>query len=765
MAFNLAREQWMFARRRTGAHCRIAPWQITDSYRQDAVVDLDFRRPDVDGAMVQFLIGLLQTAFAPKDEQAWRVLWDEPPSPETLREAFAKEHDAFVLDGHGPRFMQDKTLTPAEAGKPLEVKALFVDAPGGESHTDNTPVFNKPNRYKTLCPACAAAALFTLQTNAPSGGRGHRTSLRGGGPLTTLVLPAEPAQTTLWNLVWANVLPAQAIPVSEEAPGKTRAFGVYPWLAPTRISEKGEEIHPAEVDPLHAYWGMPRRIRLLFETGEATPCDLCGQGTETYVRTYLARHAGNNYSSRWKHPLSPYGRGKDDQWISLKGTTDGVGYRLWRGAVVSERQDKVRDPALVVAYALERRMPQIDPQAQTRLRIWAFGQDMDNMKNRSWAECLIPVLSAPKNAGMDADAYFNETKRLVLAAEAAADVFRAAVRVVLATPHAQDIQLTAKRVPREGKKAFVKLPKPLTPPDALAVRNAVMAFWTRTEHSFYTHINALWKAFDAKQEPSSVLEAWIECLRKESLMLFEDISARCVDWSKAPLHPVIAHQWLINQITLTNVFFAGKLHISIATAAKKNQTRPQDQPGATMADATFSGRKGEPHLWDTLAAWHKKLLSRETDRGLQAEMRRCCTPEEIMVTRGFQQLWRQLGSPQPTVDNMQRGLSLAVACGALAHVKDPNNTTLEFPVLLGLPRPGQTDPRMSLLRFQCLLSVKASEHTRLMMELIRAVHLADHTAHVASLAQGAMHWNEATRRRWTFLYYGADNPLDDTSGE
>jgi hypothetical protein len=29
--------------------------------------------------------------------------------------------------------------------------------------------------------------LFSLQLNAPSGGKGYRTGLRGGGPLTTLI--------------------------------------------------------------------------------------------------------------------------------------------------------------------------------------------------------------------------------------------------------------------------------------------------------------------------------------------------------------------------------------------------------------------------------------------------------------------------------------------------------------------------------------------------------------------------------------------------
>ena len=62
-----------------------------------------------------------------------------------------------------------------------------------------------------LSRAAAAMALFTLQTYAPSGGAGHRTGFRGGGPLTTLALPGPPPgePPTLWHLLWANVGPGR----------------------------------------------------------------------------------------------------------------------------------------------------------------------------------------------------------------------------------------------------------------------------------------------------------------------------------------------------------------------------------------------------------------------------------------------------------------------------------------------------------------------------------------------------------------------------
>ncbi|WP_239500552.1 type I-E CRISPR-associated protein Cse1/CasA, partial [Streptococcus pneumoniae] len=65
-----------------------------------------------------------------------------------------------------------------------------------------------------------------LQTYAPSGGAGHRTSLRGGGPLTTLLAPARKgrAVATLWDRVWTNV------PDADPDAGAADPARIFPWL-------------------------------------------------------------------------------------------------------------------------------------------------------------------------------------------------------------------------------------------------------------------------------------------------------------------------------------------------------------------------------------------------------------------------------------------------------------------------------------------------------------------------------------------------------
>ena len=97
-----------------GVKEKIAPWQLTDKYMQDPVIDLAAVRPDFNGALIQFLIGLLQTTCAPQGDSDWRAWMKNPPSPEELKDKFETVAPAFNLDGDGSRFMQDLTIEKEE---------------------------------------------------------------------------------------------------------------------------------------------------------------------------------------------------------------------------------------------------------------------------------------------------------------------------------------------------------------------------------------------------------------------------------------------------------------------------------------------------------------------------------------------------------------------------------------------------------------------------------------------------------------------------
>lgn len=185
MHFNLIDEKWIPVRRRDGSMETISPWQVTESFTDNPVAALNAVRPDFNGALIQFLIGLVQTTAAPADDDEWEEYVDSPPSPQTLKDKFMSVHHAFELAGKGPRFMQDLQKLNAE---PKGIFSLLIDAPGDNTIVNNADHFVKRDTVTSLCPSCCAMALFTMQTNAPAGGAGYRVSLRGGGPLTTLVL-------------------------------------------------------------------------------------------------------------------------------------------------------------------------------------------------------------------------------------------------------------------------------------------------------------------------------------------------------------------------------------------------------------------------------------------------------------------------------------------------------------------------------------------------------------------------------------------------
>ena len=270
---NLVTDPWLPVRRRSGALARIAPSSLTDGAdSHDPVIAFAWSRPDFDAAARELVIGLLATACPDRlGARAWLDWWRRPPPREELTERLAPLAPFFELDGSGPRFMQD--LDPLADGGESEVAALLIDSPGGQTLEQNRDLFVKRRRVTILGRSTAAMALFTLNAFAPAGGAGIRTSLRGGGPFTCMVVAELPDRNPLplWRLLWLNVQPPRD--------AGARPDDRFPWCLPTRASKApGSATSPADVDPLQAFWGMPRRTRLLFEpNADGAPCDLSGE--------------------------------------------------------------------------------------------------------------------------------------------------------------------------------------------------------------------------------------------------------------------------------------------------------------------------------------------------------------------------------------------------------------------------------------------------------------------------------------------------------
>lgn len=344
--FNLINNQWIPVKQDiSGEPEYIAPWQITDPPASNPIITFSAPRPDFNGALIQFLIELAQTAYPPSDPQDWRKKFSKPPSPDELKDAFGQYAHAFNLDGDGPRFMQDLDLSEKD-GEMNQIDHLLMEMPGAQTIDKNTDHFLKRDTVKQICLPCCAMALFTLQTNAPAGGKGHRTSVRGGGPLTAIVVGR-----TLWETVWLNVISADEFSRYGNSTKKTDP-DYFPWMSHTRTSEKkGADTTSQHVNPLQMFWGMPRRIRLEYENSEREiPCDLCGTRASHYAIKYYDKSWGINYKGGWRHTLTPYSVDeKSGDFIPKHGQSGGISYRNWLGLIQSSAEKNSKNlPAVVV---------------------------------------------------------------------------------------------------------------------------------------------------------------------------------------------------------------------------------------------------------------------------------------------------------------------------------------------------------------------------------------------------------------------------------
>lgn len=484
---NLIENKWLPVVRADGRKEKIAPWQIAEP--ENPVTEINAPRPDFQGAMYQFFIGLLQTVFAPEDHDDWLEYWENAPAVDSLRKSLENLATAFELDNpDGPAFMQDFELTANAREKGLApISGILMDAPGENTQRKNLDHFVKRGEVSSICPSCCAMALFTLQANAPAGGAGNRVSLRGGGPLTTLVLPKD--ETSLWRRLWLNVLDQEDfVPPMPEADES-----VFPWLAPTRVSDKkGSETTPENAHPLQMYWGMPRRIRIFFDHSEAKcHCDLCGGTDSTIVSWYATKNYGVNYTGDWIHPLTPYrfDPKKSNPPISLKGQQGGLGYRHWLGLVMNDPQNGDRAGKITRVY-MEKRS--LDVGDGTFARLWCSGYDMDNMKARCWYDHTFPLF---RLKSIQRKNLLSWTADIICAARDIASLLRTQL-----------------------KAAWFKRPK-----DAKGDINFIAAdFWEQSEPTFYRLLEKLSKLpEEQRQAPVEIYELWKNTIRTLAYRIFD----------------------------------------------------------------------------------------------------------------------------------------------------------------------------------------------------------------------------------------------------
>jgi CRISPR system Cascade subunit CasA len=504
--YSLAGRAWIPVALSNGQRAFIRPCEISETYEGHTILRIATGRADCDISLTEFLIGLLAVTMAPPGPIAWKKRYRTPPTRDELSAAFARLEPALRLDGDGPRFFQDRD--PLE-GKPNGIDALFIDAPGDSTIQDNADHFVKRGRTSALSRAGAAIALATLQTCAPSGGAGHRTSLRGGGPLTTLVVPGglDGAEPTLWQTLWANV--PERLGLAEEGD----LSRVFPWLGKTRISDKtGIATTPDDVHPAQAFFGMPRRIRLVFEPNtQGKACDLLGIVDDTIVTEFITRPWGTNYTA-WSrgHPLSPYYLPKANagEHLPVHLQSSRVGYRQYLALVHGSGDDNSRLPAACVNEFFKRaqNFDGAERSVLRNCRLLAAGYAMDNMKPLDFGEALMPLIVTghPKSDACIADF----ARGFVQAAELMANHLTNCVKRGL-----------------YGEK--LKADRDSTPLEAVRQN-----FWGDTDQSFYRELQEA--ARQLSEETDELVDRvselrreagmrWLAVLREAALCIFDSM--------------------------------------------------------------------------------------------------------------------------------------------------------------------------------------------------------------------------------------------------
>lgn len=490
MPINLIEDAWLPVVRRSSARDWIAPAGLAET-EGDPPVALDFPRPDWNAAVSEFLIGLLAVAFRPKELEDWAERWQAPPSRDALASALQPLAFAFNLDGDGPRAFQD--LDSLASIKAKVVAALLIEAPGENTIKENKDLFNKRGLVEALSPPYAAAALITLQTYAPSGGAGHLTSLRGGGPLTTLVAPRDRIELPpLWTRLWANVpeVAFDALPVPGAAPAAWAR--VFPWLAPTRTSEKeGRAMTPDDASPLIVFFATPRRIRLEFTPAEGEFCALGGQVSEALVRSYRMQTYGTRYLGLL-HPLSPYREHSERGKLPLRPRSSPPSWRDWLGWWgFDECAPEVLRLWESRARAIERRPEDAE--------VSAVGFELEDATAVAWLEQSIPWVD------VNSEDIKITVGKLVDGAQQAASILNLQTKVAL----------YGERRVVDGKVTW-RLPKKL-PNDALS--ETADALWAHTERRFRSILRDL--AADHTKS-FALREGFLPTLRTTALRLFDE---------------------------------------------------------------------------------------------------------------------------------------------------------------------------------------------------------------------------------------------------
>lgn len=256
--------------------CQENKWQIS------------LPRDDLEMACLQLLICLTQVFFLPTDYKVLRHRIKKYLTSEEFADGIAQvETKWFDLSDPDTPFMQTRGVSAEEI---TPIQKLLIGMPEGNNHS----FFNEVGEVRRLSASCTAIALFNQAANSPSFGGGFKGGLRGGAPVTTLVLGES-----LCDTVWRNVITLDRV--------KNRLGGVYKhdlstdkptWVEPIR---KNETIYSTSIGLMRGLFWQPAHVELLLPEKSAS-CDLLGIQSEAVYTGFKKEKFSYALIGSWPHP-------------------------------------------------------------------------------------------------------------------------------------------------------------------------------------------------------------------------------------------------------------------------------------------------------------------------------------------------------------------------------------------------------------------------------------------------------------------------------
>lgn len=527
---NLIHDAWLPVMRASGKKEKIAPWQIAE--RTDPVIELNAPRPDFQGALYQFLIGLLQTCFAPEDHDKWIEYWEELSDVEKLRERLNGVSFAFDIgNANGPNFMQDYEDFE---GEELPIEDLVGGALSKNKRDMNKDLFVKRNHIQRISPYWAAIALFNMQVTGVLAWGRHRVGMRGNGPLTTLVMP-ERELCSLWKKTWLNVLTREDFASVPGNQNKKEDKYIFPWLAKTRKSPNKEITSPEDGHPLQVYWPMPRRIRLIVEDSDAV-CDISGERNKSQVRYFKRINDGVYYNNGWKHPLTPYTR-KDRQSFprAVTGSKVSFDYKDWSPLTIDGYVDDAEcSRAQIVSIFQTDRTRDITDIG----RIWCFAYDADSANVIRWYDAKLPLLCADQKKIENIRFWVND---LIEAAKIHIIALKQSLVRAWFNPKINkgSGESWSHIVNKKGDAASAHLS---------TLRFIENSFWKNTEPKFYGLLSEIITVADNRERPLTIYKEWIEYIRRYSIRTFESEAFMMFAEDRSIKRAVLAKEYLFSEL-------------------------------------------------------------------------------------------------------------------------------------------------------------------------------------------------------------------------